>query len=67
MASDDLVVSEVTAGNNFDLFLLLPGGQNWRVFSRSCQRGGKKLLQVENNFGMLEDRFGVWWMLEADG
>ena len=62
-ASDDLPGHDVVAGSNVSLFIELKDrDEQMRVFERLAE-GGKVLFPAEPNFGMLEDRYGIRWML----
>jgi PhnB protein len=65
MASDDMPGNEVTTGSNFALFLTFSErNEKEKVFQRLSE-GGRILFPMEDNFGMLEDRFGIRWMMES--
>lgn len=65
MASDDLPGNEVTVGSNFALFVVFSdAAEKEKVFNRLSERG-KVLFPIEDNFGMLVDKFGIQWMVES--
>ena len=62
-ASDDLPTHPVDQGTNISLFLTFATrGARDEAFGTLAE-GGKTLFPPEGEFGMLEDRFGVRWML----
>ena len=65
MASDDLPGNEVKIGSNFALFVIFSDKiEKEKVFNKLSE-GGKVLFPMEENFGMLVDKFGIQWMLES--
>lgn len=65
MASDDLPGNEVKIGSNFALFVIFSDKiEKEKVFKRISE-GGKVLFPMEENFGMLVDKFGIQWMFES--
>jgi PhnB protein len=65
MASDNLPGDELKQGNNFALFLIVPSEPGLeRLFAR-LSSGGSVIFPLEGEFGMVEDRYGVRWMLEG--
>jgi len=64
-ASDDMPGKEVAVGSNFALFVTFADqAEKERVFTRLSE-GGTVLFPIEDNFGMLVDKFGIRWMLES--
>ncbi|NND72269.1 MAG: VOC family protein [Rhodothermales bacterium] len=62
-ASDDLAAHSVSQGTNFSLYLHFDDAKEKdRVFA-ALSNGGTILFPNEPNFGMLQDRYGVRWML----
>ena len=62
-ASDDLPGYEVKKGTNISLYISFPDeASKQTAFSRLAE-GGKILFPIEDNFGMLTDKFGVQWMV----
>ena len=65
MASDDLPNNKVTIGSNFALFVTFSDrAEHKRVFNKLSE-GGKVLFPIENNFGMLIDKYRIQWMLAS--
>jgi len=63
-ASDDMPGHRVTTGTNFSMFVSFSNAQaKAKVFSELSE-GGKVLFPIEDNFGMVEDKYGIRWMLE---
>ena len=62
-ASDDLPTHPVTVGSNISLFLTFATREERDGVFEKLGNGGKTLFPPEGDFGMLEDRFGVRWML----
>ncbi len=62
-ASDDLPSHPVTAGTNISLFLTFATRDARDRAFEALVDGGKTLFPAEGEFGMLEDRYGVRWML----
>lgn len=66
MASDDMPGKELTSGTNFAMFLYLSEpDEQLRIFD-ALSSGGKVMMPLSEGFGMLEDRFGVRWMVALD-
>jgi len=62
-ASDDLPGHQVHTGTNISLHLVLENPKNKKeIFNRLAQ-DGKVLFPIEDNFGMLKDKYGIQWML----
>ena len=62
-ASDDMPGYEVAKGSNFAIFITFTDhGEQKRVFE-SLSSGGQIQFPLENNFGMLVDKYQVQWML----
>lgn len=65
MASDDLPGNEVTVGSNFALFVTFSDkAEQKRVFDKLAE-GGSVQFPLENDFGMLVDKYRIQWMLSA--
>jgi PhnB protein len=65
-ASDDLPGYEVQLGSHVSLFTALPNSEaQARIFSDLAE-GGQILFPLENNFGMLKDKYGIQWMLSLE-
>lgn len=63
MASENLPGQQLHHGTNFSMFVSFsdPHEQE-RVFAELAT-DGRVLMQLNNGFGMIEDRFRVRWML----
>ena len=62
-ASDDMPGNEVAVGTNFALFVTFSDhAEQKNVFDKLAE-GGQVLFPLENNFGMLVDKYRVQWML----
>lgn len=62
-ASDDLPSHPVTQGTNISLFVSFPTLDTRDKAFADLVEGGTTLFPPDGPFGMLEDRFGVRWML----
>ena len=63
MASDNLPIQELQAGSNFSMFVtFFDATEQARTFA-DLTRDGRVLFPLNGEFGMLEDRFNVRWML----
>jgi len=64
MASDSIPQYEINTGNNFALFVTFSdSSEQEKVFNKLLE-GGRIIMPLENNFGMLVDKFGIQWMLD---
>lgn len=64
-ASDRLPKSRVNPVDNFAIFVRFSETLDLkRVFAR-LSTGGRVVFPLEDNFGMLRDRYGILWMLEG--
>ena len=64
-ASDRLPKSRVNPADNFAIFVRFSETLDLkRVFAR-LSTGGRVVFPLEDNFGMLRDRYGILWMLEG--
>ena len=61
-ASDDLPGFDVNPGNNISLFVVFDDASTKREAFKDLAEGGKVLFPLDDNFGMLSDRYGVQWM-----
>lgn len=62
-ASDDMPGSEVAVGSNFALFIGSPNAaERQRVFEKLSE-DGKVTFPLDNNFGMVTDKFNIQWMI----
>jgi PhnB protein len=63
MASDGEPGKDPQVGHNFAMFLTCDDDeQQGRIFS-TLQEGGRVMVPLDGGFGMLEDRFGIRWMI----
>lgn len=62
-ASDDLPGHEVKMGTNISIYGVFGSKQTQEEVFRKLSEGGKVLFPLEDNFGMLKDKYGVQWML----
>ena len=62
-ASDDLPNNEVKHGTNISLFLVFSKEDEKKEVFDKLSLDGKILFPIEDNFGMLKDKYGVQWML----
>ncbi len=63
-ASDDLPGHPVARGGNVCLHVVFADeSTKIRVFEAFAE-GGKVLFPLDDNFGMLEDKYGIRWMVE---
>ena len=61
-ASDDLPGYSVDQGNHVSLFTVFPNATAKKEAFQKLAQGGKVLFPLEENFGMLKDKYGVQWM-----
>jgi PhnB protein len=62
-ASDDLPSHSVSIGANISLYVHFSDeAERQRVFDTFAD-GGKVLFPIEGNFGMVEDKYEIRWML----
>lgn len=62
-ASDDMPEYGVTAGTNFAIFVpFADHAKQQKVFDKLAE-GGQVQFPLENNFGMVVDKYQVQWML----
>ena len=65
-ASDDLPGQPVTIGSNISLFVSFTDkAMRKNVFDKLAGEG-KILFPLEDNFGMLKDKFGLQWMFPGE-
>ncbi len=65
-ASDDLPNHSVKSGNNFSLFVSFSENKEKENVFIKLSQGGKVLFPLDDNFGMLKDKFGIQWMIVSD-
>ena len=65
-ASDDLPNHQVKNGNNFSLFVSFSDKKEKENVFNELSKEGSILFPLDENFGMLKDRFGIQWMIVSD-
>lgn len=61
-ASDDLPNHKVTQGTNISLHVVFSNEETKKRAFEELSKGGKILFPIEENFGMLKDKYGIQWM-----
>ncbi len=62
-ASDDLPNHSVSMGTNISLYVTFPDKQTKVNVFKRLSEGGKVLFPLDDNFGMLKDKYNVQWMV----
>ena len=62
-ASDDMPGHEVAVGSNFALFVTFSDRAEQKQVFDNLAKGGHVQFPLDNNFGMLVDKFRIQWML----
>ena len=62
-ASDDMPGQEVAIGANFALFVTFSNHAEQKQVFNKLAEGGHIQFPLENNFGMLVDKYRIQWML----
>lgn len=62
-ASDDMPGHEVAVGSNFALFVTFSDHEEQQQVFNKLADGGQVQFPLENNFGMLVDKYRIQWML----
>lgn len=62
-ASDDMPGYEVKQGTNISLFLTMESKEEQKRVFDELAKEGKVHFPIEDNFGMVKDKFGIQWML----
>ncbi|WP_420629302.1 VOC family protein [Candidatus Leptofilum sp.] len=62
-ASDDMPGNEVTVGSNFALFIGSPDADERQRAFEKLSEDGQVLFPLDNNFGMVTDKFNIQWMI----
>ena len=62
-ASDDLPNHQVTKGNNISLFVSFSDKDKRSKVFNTLAKEGKILFPLDENFGMLKDKYGIQWMI----
>lgn len=65
-ASDSLPENDITVGNNFSLFVSFSDSEEQGRVLASLSAGGKVIMEMDNGFAMLVDKFGIQWMLARE-
>ena len=66
MASDAEPGKDPAVGENFAMFVNCPSAEaQQRVFT-ALSEGGRVVMPLAGGFGMVEDPFGVRWMVAGD-
>lgn len=61
-ASDDLPNHLVNKGTNISLFISFTDISEREEIFRALSQDGQILFQLDKNFGMVKDKFGIQWM-----
>ena len=61
-ASDDLPNHQITIGTNISLYIVFDSKQEKKEAFKNLSKDGKILFPIDDNFGMLKDKYGVQWM-----
>ncbi len=61
-ASDDLPDYPIMPGTNISLFLSFKNEEKRILIFDNLSDGGKIQFPLDENFGMLKDKFGIQWM-----
>lgn len=67
MASDDLPGAGVEPGSNIALFVSFASEAEWSETFTTLSSDGRVLFPPADGFAMIEDRFGIRWMLTHPG
>ncbi|MEM7298491.1 MAG: VOC family protein [Bacteroidota bacterium] len=62
-ASDDMPGYEVKQGTNISLFLTMKSEEEQRRIFDELSKEGKIQFPIEDNFGMVKDKYGIQWMM----
>jgi len=66
-ASDDLPPNQtVTKGSNFSLFVYFSDTQFKKEAFNELSKDGHVLFPLDENFGMLRDKYGIQWMFTKE-
>ncbi|MGE3801267.1 MAG: VOC family protein [Candidatus Kapaibacterium sp.] len=66
-ASDDLPNHPVQLGTNISMFVMFSDRQEGEEVFNQLAEGGNVLFPLNQNFGMLRDKFSVQWLLVIEG
>lgn len=62
-ASDDQPGQPQTEGNNFAIFVTFTDHDEQKAVFEKLAQGGQVQFPLDNNFGMLVDKYNIQWML----
>ena len=62
-ASDNMPNATTEVGKNFSLFIAFSDGEEMKTVFGKLADGGDITFPLDENFGMLTDKFGIQWML----
>lgn len=62
-ASDGEVGKDPVIGQNFSMFLTIPDAERQGEVFEALAEGGSVIFPLNQGFGMVEDRFGIRWMI----
>lgn len=65
-ASDNLPDQAMIIGNNISLFVSFADTSFRKQVFDKLAEGGKVMFPLDENFGMLRDKFGIQWMLVSE-
>lgn len=65
-ASDDLPMHEVKVGTNISLFTVFSDNEKKLRIFEDLAKDGKILFPIDDNFGMLKDKFNIQWMFVTE-
>lgn len=61
-ASDDLPEHQITKGTNISMFVAFENMKFREDAFKKLAQDGKILFELNDNFGMVKDQFGIQWM-----
>lgn len=62
-ASDDMPGNEVDVGSNFAIFVTFSDHDEQKKVFEKLAEGGQVQFPLQDNFGMLVDKYRIQWML----
>ena len=65
-ASDDMPGYETKIGTNISLYVVFPNKESKTATFEKLSEDGKILFPLDENFGMLKDKFDVQWMFVSE-
>ncbi len=65
-ASDDLPGHDVKLGTNISLYAVFPDKTSKEAAFNKLSEGGKVLFPLDDNFGMLKDKYSIQWMFVSE-